>query len=125
MSRNAFAIEKLCVFFETPQQAAAALPASARPGRGDRTGVAEKRGGDRRRCGQGRGAARTGRPAGRPARMHLAVGDSENDRAMLQKAGVAAVMANGMPEIRALAHLVSKADCDHDGVAEILETLGI
>ena len=29
MSRNAFAIEKLCVFFETPQQAAAALPASA------------------------------------------------------------------------------------------------
>ena len=26
MSRNAFAIEKLCVFFETPQQAAAALP---------------------------------------------------------------------------------------------------
>ena len=46
--------------------------------------------------------------------MHLAVGDSENDRAMLQKAGVAAVMANGIPEIRALAHLVSKADCDHD-----------
>ena len=33
--------------------------------------------------------------------------------------------ANGMPEIQALAHLVSKADCDHDGVAEILETLGI
>ena len=26
MSRNAFAIEKLCVFFEDPQQAAAALP---------------------------------------------------------------------------------------------------
>ena len=26
MSRNAFAIEKLCVFFENPQQAAAALP---------------------------------------------------------------------------------------------------
>ena len=48
-----------------------------------------------------------------------------NDRAMLQKAGVAAVMANGMPEIQALARLVSKADCDHDGVAEILETLGI
>ena len=62
---------------------------------------------------------------GIPHENTLAVGDSENDRAMLQKAGVAAVMANGMPEIRALAHLVSKADCDHDGVAEILETLGI
>ncbi len=54
----------------------------------------------------------------------LAVGDSENDRAMLQKAGeVAAVMANGMPEIRALAHLVSKAGCDHDGVAEYWKPL--
>ena len=62
---------------------------------------------------------------GVPHACTLAVGDSENDRAMLQKAGVAAVMANGMPKIRALAHLVSKADCDHDGVAEILETLGI
>ena len=62
---------------------------------------------------------------GVPHACTLAVGDSENDRAMLQKAGVAAVMANGMPEIRALAHLVSKADCDHDGVAEILEALGI
>ena len=50
---------------------------------------------------------------------------AEIARDVLQKAGVAAVMANGMPEIRALAHLVSKADCDHDGVAEILETLGI
>ena len=62
---------------------------------------------------------------GVPHESTLAVGDSENDRAMLQKAGVAAVMANGMPEIQALARLVSKADCDHDGVAEILETLGI
>ena len=62
---------------------------------------------------------------GVPHESTLAVGDSENDRAMLQKAGVAAVMANGMPKIQALARLVSKADCDHDGVAEILETLGI
>ena len=62
---------------------------------------------------------------GIPHENTLAVGDSENDRAMLQKVGVAAVMANGMPEIQALARLVSKADCDHDGVAEILETLGI
>ena len=62
---------------------------------------------------------------GVPHESTLAVGDSENDRAMLQKAGVAAVMANGMPEIRALARLVSKADCDHDGVAELLGRLGI
>ena len=45
--------------------------------------------------------------------------------AMLEKAGVAAVMANGMPQIKALADLVTTADCDHDGVAEVFETLGL
>ena len=45
--------------------------------------------------------------------------------AMLEKAGVAAVMANGMPQIKALADLVTTADCDHDGVAEVFGTLGL
>ena len=62
---------------------------------------------------------------GIPREATLAVGDSENDRAMLEKAGVAAVMANGMPQIKALADLVTTADCDHDGVAEVFETLGL
>ena len=62
---------------------------------------------------------------GIPRAQTLAVGDSENDRAMLEKAGVAAVMANGMPQIKALADLVTTADCDHDGVAEVFETLGL
>ena len=47
------------------------------------------------------------------------------DRAMLEKAGVAAVMANGMPHIQALADLVSRNDCVHDGVAELFERLKI
>ena len=53
------------------------------------------------------------------------MGDSENDRAMLEKAGVAAVMANGMEQIRKLADIVSENDNDHDGVAEIFARLGI
>ena len=53
------------------------------------------------------------------------MGDSENDRAMLEKAGIAAVMANGMPQIKALGDLVSEADCDHDGVAELFRKLSI
>ncbi len=53
------------------------------------------------------------------------MGDSDNDRAMLEKAGVAAVMANGMARDAAAGDIVSKADCDHDGVAEILEALRI
>lgn len=52
------------------------------------------------------------------------MGDSENDRAMLEKAGVAAVMANGMEQIRKLADIVSENDNDHDGVAEILPVWG-
>ena len=62
---------------------------------------------------------------GVPHECTLAVGDSENDRAMLEKAGVSAGMANGIPEVKALADYVSEADCDHDGVAEILEKLGV
>ena len=38
-------------------------------------------------------------------------------------AGIAAVMANGMEHIKALADYVSEADCDHDGVAEIFRKL--
>ena len=58
MSRNAFAIEKLCVFFDNPAAGRGCLaPLSCRPGRGGGAGLAGKHGGDRRRCGQGRGAA--------------------------------------------------------------------
>ena len=126
MSRNAFAIEKLCVFFENPQQAAAALPRFyAVPGveivQGSPKNVEVTAAG----VDKGEALRALADRLGVPHESTLAVGDSENDRAMLQKAGVAAVMANGMPKIQALARLVSKADCDHDGVAEILETLGI
>ena len=62
---------------------------------------------------------------GIPRAQTLAVGDSENDRAMLEKAGVAAVMANGMEHIRKLADIVSENDNDHDGVAEIFARLGL
>ena len=62
---------------------------------------------------------------GIPREATLAVGDSENDRAMLEKAGVAAVMANGMEQIRKLADIVSENDNNHDGVAEIFARLGL
>ena len=53
------------------------------------------------------------------------IGGSDNDRAMLARAGVAAVMANALPEIRALGDIVSTRDNDHDGVAELFERLGL
>ena len=62
---------------------------------------------------------------GIPREATAAIGDSENDRAMLARAGVAAVMANALPEIRALGDIVSTRDNDHDGVAELFERLGL
>ena len=62
---------------------------------------------------------------GIPQAEVLAVGDSENDRKMLEAAGVAAVMANGMPSIQSLADIVSEQDCNHDGVAELFARLGL
>ena len=50
----------------------------------------------------------------------LAMGDSENDLAMLRRAGFAGVVANGTPEAKALASYISEADNHHCGVAEIL-----
>ena len=126
MSRHAHEVEKFCMFFDTPEEAQAALPrfyalegAEVVQGAPDNIELTAK--------GVDKGTALLALAdrLGSPREATAAFGDSENDRAMLQKAGVAAVMANGMPEIRALAHLVSKADCDHDGVAEILEALGI
>jgi len=58
-------------------------------------------------------------------KCELLLSDSDNDRAMLARAGVAAVMANALPEIRALGDIVSTRDNDHDGVAELFERLGL
>ena len=99
MSRHAHEVEKQCLFFAEQVTAAGVDKGEALLTLADRLGI--------------------------PRAQTLAVGDSENDRAMLEKAGVAAVMANGMPQIKALADLVTTADCDHDGVAEVFETLGL
>ena len=126
MSRHAAEIEKLCVFFETAAQASAALPRfRAVPAveivQGSPKNVEVTAAG----VDKGEALRALADLLGIDHAATLAVGDSENDRAMLEKAGVAAVMANGIPAVKALADLVSTADCDHDGVAEILEKLGV
>ncbi len=47
----------------------------------------------------------------------MAIGDSENDAAMLRYAGLPVVMGNGQPHIKALAKYITD-DNDHDGVAK-------
>lgn len=50
----------------------------------------------------------------------IAVGDADNDREVLQAAGLAVAMGNASEHIKALADVVV-ADCDHDGCAEVIE----
>ena len=50
----------------------------------------------------------------------MAAGDSPNDIAMLQEAGIAVVMGNGEEEVKAIADYIT-SDNDHDGVGEAVE----
>lgn len=47
----------------------------------------------------------------------MAIGDSENDIAMLQYAGLPVVMGNGLPHVKKLAKYITD-DNNHDGVAK-------
>ena len=126
MSRHAHEVEKFCMFFDTAEQAQAALPASV-PLPGPRSCRVRRTTSSCTAQGVDKGTALLALAdlLHIPRESTVAVGDSENDRAMLEKAGIAAVMANGMPHIQALADLVSTNDCDHDGVAELFERLGL
>lgn len=124
MSRHAHEVEKMCVFFGSVELTNAALPhfqavqdVEVVQGSPENVEVTAK-GVDK-----GEAVLALADMLGIPRAQTLAIGDSENDRAMLQKAGVAAVMANGMPQLKQLADLVSEADCNHDGVAELFERL--
>ncbi|MBE6964229.1 MAG: HAD family phosphatase [Ruminococcaceae bacterium] len=70
---------------------------------------------------KGKGLERLCRVAGIPVAESIAVGDSGNDIAMLCMAGLSVAMENATPEAKAAAD-VTVSDCDHDGVAEAIET---
>lgn len=51
----------------------------------------------------------------------IACGDEGNDLSMIQAAGLGVAMGNASSSIKAAADMIV-ADCDHDGVAEVIET---
>ena len=53
-----------------------------------------------------------------PSEM-IAIGDSDNDAAMLRAVGMPVAMGNADPALKRLAKYVT-ADCDHDGVAQAI-----
>lgn len=50
----------------------------------------------------------------------IAIGDAENDISMIQAAGLGVAMANASTETKEAADVVTRADNDHDGFAEVL-----
>lgn len=57
---------------------------------------------------------------GIPIENSVAAGDAENDLTMIQAAHVGAAMCNGVSLVKEHADYITSADCDHDGVAEII-----
>ena len=58
---------------------------------------------------------------GLPIAQAIAIGDEGNDVEMLRAAGLGVAMGNAIDAAKAAAR-VTVADCDHDGVAEAIET---
>ena len=111
MSRHAHEVEKFCMFFHSVKEAQQYLPRfTAIEGvevvQGSPDNIEVTAAG----VNKGESLLALADHLGIPREATLAVGDSENDRAMLEKAGVAAVMANGMEHIRKLADIVSEND---------------
>lgn len=126
LSRHAHEVEKFCMFFDSAEIAQAALPRfRALPGVEAVQGSPDNVEVTAQGVDKGTALLALADMLGIPREATAAIGDSENDRAMLARAGVAAVMVNALPEIRALGDIVSTRDNDHDGVAELFERLGL
>ena len=69
--------------------------------------------------GKGRTLALLAMMRGVPLERCAAVGDSDNDRSMLEAVGVPVAMGNAAPALKALAQYVT-ADNGHDGVAQAI-----
>ena len=59
---------------------------------------------------------------GVPMELAVAVGDDDNDLAVLRAAGTGVAMGNANERVRTACDLVV-ADCDHDGIVEVIERL--
>ena len=59
-----------------------------------------------------------------PVANSISAGDAENDETMIRAAGIGCAMANAEPYLKEIADYVTERDCDHSGVAEILNKFG-
>lgn len=74
------------------------------------------------RADKGIGLEKLCKHLGVPMEKAIAVGDSMNDIEVLKAAGFSAAMGNACAEAKAAADYIT-ADCDHDGVAQVIEEI--
>jgi hypothetical protein len=55
-----------------------------------------------------------------PISSTLAVGDEENDIAMIRTAHIGAAMSNATSQVKTCSNYITKNDCNHSGVAEVI-----
>lgn len=63
------------------------------------------------------------RMEGIPPENVAAAGNYLNDRDMIEHAGIGIAVGNAVPEIKALADIVLRHDCEHDAIAELVDKL--
>lgn len=73
-------------------------------------------------AGKGNGLRRTCERLGIDLANSVAIGDESNDTDMIRAAGLGVAMGNALPTVKKAADYVT-ADCDDDGVAEVLEKI--
>ncbi len=56
-----------------------------------------------------------------PMENTISAGDAENDLPMLQAAHMGVAVANASAEVKASANYITKNDCNHDAIAEIID----
>ena len=70
---------------------------------------------------KGEGVRYLAKRLGIPMEAVIACGDSYNDLSMIEAAGLGVAMQNGEEALKEAADYVTERDCDHDGIAEVVE----
>lgn len=75
----------------------------------------------RKEVNKGNALEATAKKAGVALKDVIAIGDSDNDLSMIQRAGLGVAMNNGQDHVKAVADYITTHSCEENGVAEVIE----
>ena len=70
---------------------------------------------------KGNALADTAEKAGVPLSEVIAIGDSDNDRSMILRAGLGVAVQNAEKDVKAIADYITERNCEQNAVAEVIE----